>query len=81
MSLVTGAQLRAARAMVRLEQEKLAVLAGISANTIRNLEGNEGPLNARMGTVRALQQALETAGVEFLPDEGVRRRREAVATP
>jgi hypothetical protein len=29
-----------------------------------------------METVRRLQQALEAAGVEFLSNEGVRRRRE-----
>jgi transcriptional regulator with XRE-family HTH domain len=83
MLLVTGAQLRAARALVRMEQEKLAASAGISAATIRNLENSEGPLNARTGTLRALQHALEEAGVVFLGDDdggpGVRLRTPTAA--
>jgi transcriptional regulator with XRE-family HTH domain len=78
MLLVTGAQLRAARALVRMEQEKLAEAAGVSAVTIRKLENSEGQLEGRLSTIRALQQALEQAGVEFIPGDdrgpGVRLR-------
>jgi transcriptional regulator with XRE-family HTH domain len=69
MALVAGAQLRAARALLRLEQEELAKAAGISANTIRKLENSEGRLEGRLSTIRALQHALEQAGIEF-QDEG-----------
>ena len=70
MALVTGAQLRAARALLRMEQEKLAEAAGISAATIRKLENSEGQLDGRLSTIRALQHALEEAGVEFIPGNG-----------
>ena len=76
MSLVTGEQLRAARAMLRLEQETLAEAAGVSADTIRRMEGFNGPIGARTGTLRQLQRVLETAGVEFTPDGGVRPREQ-----
>jgi predicted transcriptional regulator len=69
MSLVTGAQLRAARAMLRMEQETLAQAAGVSANTIRRMEGFDGPIGARTDTMRRLQRVLEEAGIEF-QDEG-----------
>jgi predicted transcriptional regulator len=69
MPLVTGAQLRAARAMLRMEQETLAQAAGVSANTIRRMEGFDGPIGARTDTMRRLQRALEEAGIEF-QDEG-----------
>ena len=65
MSLVTGEQLRAARAMLRMEQEPLAEVAGISVATIRRMEGFNGPIGARTDTLRRLQRALETAGVRF----------------
>jgi predicted transcriptional regulator len=69
MPLVTGAQLRAARAMLRMEQETLAQAAGVSANTIRRMEGFDGPIGARTDTMRRLQRVLEDAGIEF-QDEG-----------
>src|SRR4051812_33372473 len=77
--LVTGSQLRAARALVRMEQERLAEVAGISGNTIRRLESQDGLLDARASTLRALQRALEDAGVEFQDDgrPGVRIREPA----
>ena len=75
MSLVSGAQLRAARALVRLDQTKLAELANVSPVTVGKLEGSDGPLNARTGPLRALQKALEAAGVEFIPG-GARLREQ-----
>ena len=81
MSLVTGEQLRAARAMLRMEQEPLAQRARVSANTIRRMEGFDGPIGARTDTIRRLQQVLEEAGVEFLDGDrpGVRMRTPTAA--
>ena len=70
MALVTGVQLRAARALLRMDQEPLAAASGISAATIRKLENSEGRLDGRLSTIRALQHALEEAGVEFIPGNG-----------
>jgi hypothetical protein len=45
----------------------LASLAGVNIKTIRNLEGSKGdPIKGHNPTVVAVQQALETAGIEFL---------------
>jgi transcriptional regulator with XRE-family HTH domain len=79
MVLTTGAQLRAARALVRMEQAQLAEAAGVSVETVRRLERFDGRFNATMNTVRDLTGALETAGVEFKPDGSVRRREAADA--
>src|SRR5918997_1154392 len=80
MSLVTGEQLRAARAMLRMEQESLAERAGVSVATIRRMEGFDGPIGARTDTLRRLQHTLEAAGVEFLDgaQPGATRRLEAL---
>ncbi|WP_114966802.1 helix-turn-helix transcriptional regulator [Alkalilacustris brevis] len=68
---MTGNQLRAARALAGLDQSHLAESAGVSVNTIRNLEGaGAGLVKSRMDTVHKLVAALEAAGVVFLPENG-----------
>jgi DNA-binding XRE family transcriptional regulator len=67
MMLTTGFQLAAARALLGMDQNQLAGLAGISANTVRNMEAaGAGPIAGRSVTVQSVQRALEQAGVEFL---------------
>lgn len=81
--MLTGEQLRAARAMLKMEQGELAELSGVSIETIKRLERLEGPISANSMTLDALQKTLERDGVVFLPGEddlpGVRPRREPPA--
>ena len=65
-------QLRAA--VLRIEQEDLARRAAVSVATIRRLELPEGEGRVASATLRAVQQALEQAGAEFII-QGVRRRQ------
>jgi len=62
---MTAAQLRAARALIRMEQVQLAEKAGISLASVKRFEAMDGEIQARAGTVEALRRALEEAGVEF----------------
>lgn len=65
--LTTGNQLRAARALAGLTQVELAERAKLNPNTIRDMEARgEAVLRSSLETVRAVQLALEAAGVEFL---------------
>ena len=65
--LSTGNQLRAARGLVAMDQVTLAERSKVSANTIRSMEGKgANTLTSGLDTVRAVQAALEAAGVEFL---------------
>lgn len=73
--MITAEQLRAARSMVRMEQADLAGRVGISAATIKRMEGGSGPVRGSYENVAAIQRELEAAGVEFLPDNGLRLRR------
>jgi len=75
---VTPEQIRAARALLRLEQAELAQRAHVSVVTIRRLEGTEGRGRVTPVTLEGVRLALEQAGAEFIPD-GVRRRRPARA--
>ena len=76
--LITPEQIRAARALLRLDQAALARDAGISVITLRRLEDRHGLSKVAPATVDAVRQTLEKAGAEFI-DRGVRRRAPAQA--
>ena len=65
MALTMAHQLRAARSMLRWEQEQLASAAGVAVGTIKRIEASDGSIPARFETVRKIQQALEQAGAIF----------------
>lgn len=71
MSLTTGNQLRAARALIGLEQQDLASAASVAVNTIRRIEAaGANPAPARLDTLKRLEDALREAGVDFIPENG-----------
>jgi transcriptional regulator with XRE-family HTH domain len=80
---VTGEQLRAARAMLRVEQVDLARLANVSVDTIKRLERTIGPVSANIVTIYAVMEVLGMAGVEFIAENGggpgVRLRKGALS--
>jgi transcriptional regulator with XRE-family HTH domain len=63
--MLTSEQIRAARAMLRIEQRELADKSGVSLETIKRIERTPGPISAYTGTVDKLRRALESAGIEF----------------
>jgi len=70
VNVLTGEQIRAARALARLEQTDLAGKASVSVETIKRLEGMRGTVSAQMATVLAIKRALEAAGVIFIDENG-----------
>ena len=64
---MTSEQCRMARAALSLGVRDLATAANVSTNTVTRLERGES-LYPR--TVDAIRTALETAGVEFIPENG-----------
>jgi hypothetical protein len=77
--LITPEQIRAARALLRLDQTRLAHDAGISVITLRRLEGDGGLAKVAPATVDAVRLVLEKAGAEFI-ERGVRRGARAPET-
>jgi transcriptional regulator with XRE-family HTH domain len=67
--VVTNEQLRAARALLGWSQTELALKAGLSVPTIKRLEGAFGPHVSDEARAR-VQKAMETAGVEFIEENG-----------
>lgn len=74
--MITSEQVRAARAMLRLEQEELAKKANLSLKTIKRLEANSGQVNN--SSAFAIKRALELCGIEFIDRDGFRGRSEGV---
>ncbi len=70
--MATSEQIKAARALLRMEQDELARRAGVSVTTIRRLEAANGEYAVAEETAEGVQNALREAGVEFIHD-GVRR--------
>jgi predicted transcriptional regulator len=71
--LITPEQVRAARALLRLDQAALAHDAGISVITLRRLEDQHGLSKVAPATVDVVRRVLEKAGAEFI-ERGVRQR-------
>jgi transcriptional regulator with XRE-family HTH domain len=71
--MISSEQIRAARALLRIEQDELARRARVSATTIRRIEAVGGIGQVSEITVGNVQHVLEEAGAEFI-DDGVRRR-------
>ncbi len=72
--MIKPEQIRAARALLRLEQQDLAQRAHVSVATVRRLEAENRVAGIAPDTLITVQRALEAAGAEFIRD-GVRRRR------
>ena len=68
--MLTSEQIRAARAILRMEQRQLAERAGVSLETIKRIERTPGPVSAHSMTLENVQKALEKTGVVFVPENG-----------
>lgn len=67
--MIDASQIRAARAMLRIEQTELAKAAGVSVETIKRMEKATGVPRVQKDTLRTVKRALERAGIIFLDDD------------
>ncbi|HEX2726355.1 MAG TPA: PAS domain-containing protein [Beijerinckiaceae bacterium] len=63
--LITGAQIRAARGLLRWSEEDLSKAARVSRSTVRRAEEVDDLPSARFENLQAIRAALEEAGVEL----------------
>jgi transcriptional regulator with XRE-family HTH domain len=83
--MITAAQLRAARALVGIDQRTLANRSGLSVPTIQRMEASEGVVRGNVDSLMKLIAALEESGVELIGEDaqslaggrGVRLRKKA----
>ena len=66
--MITAAQLRAARALLGIDQRQLAEQAGVSLPTIQRMEASEGNVRGVVDTLTKVIEALDRAGVELIGD-------------
>jgi transcriptional regulator with XRE-family HTH domain len=66
--MITSSQCRAARGLLDWTQQELADTARIGVATVRLFEGDVG--ESRQATLAMLRQAFESAGVEFIDENG-----------
>jgi transcriptional regulator with XRE-family HTH domain len=86
--MITANQLRAARALLNIDQREMAELADLSVPTIQRMEASDGVIRANVDSLMKLVSALDNAGIELINpgvpsqtgDRGV-RLREHVAKP
>jgi ribosome-binding protein aMBF1 (putative translation factor) len=64
--MLTGAQIRAGRALVGWSAATLAERAGLSYPTVQRAESTDAVPNMKTPNLLAIQRALEEAGVVFL---------------
>jgi len=67
--MITAAQLRAARALLGLDQRRLAEIAGVSLPTIQRMEASQGNVRGVVATLTKIVEALDVAGVELIGNE------------
>ena len=79
VNMITGIQIRAARAALNWSASKLSEISGVSQPTIQRFEQSDGVPPSRSSTLIEIQKTLESAGIEFIgtPEEGpgIRLRR------
>jgi len=66
--MITAAQLRAARALLGVDQRQLADLTGLSVPTIQRMEASDGVIRGNVDSLMKLIAGLETAGIELIRD-------------
>jgi len=69
--MMTAAQLRAARALLGIDQKALAELAGVSVPTIQRMEASPGNVRGVVESLTKIVEALDQAGVELIGEGAV----------
>ena len=66
--MISGAQIRAARALLGLSGTELSELAEVGWSTVQRFESSEQVPSSKAGTLERIQAVLEARGIVFLGD-------------
>ena len=67
--MITSFQMRAARALLGIDQKTLAELAGVSLPTIQRMEASTGNVRGVVETLMKVVEAFDRAGVELIGEQ------------
>jgi transcriptional regulator with XRE-family HTH domain len=66
--MITAAQMRAARALLGIDQRQLAARSGLSLPTIQRMEASEGVVRGNVDSLMKLVDALKANGIELIAE-------------
>jgi transcriptional regulator with XRE-family HTH domain len=69
--MITAQQLRAARALLGIDQRQLAELSNLSVPTIQRMEASDGVIRGNVDSLMKLVSALDSAGIELIGEGAV----------
>jgi transcriptional regulator with XRE-family HTH domain len=69
--MITSAQLRAARALLGIDQRQLAELCVLSVPTIQRMEASDGVIRGNVDSLMKLIGALDRAGIELIGNNAI----------
>lgn len=64
--MINCSQMRAARAMLGIDQKELAAISGVSLPTIQRMERSRGPVRGNIDTLVKIVKALDARGIELI---------------
>lgn len=67
--MITSSQMRAARALLGIDQRRLAELSGLSLPTIQRMEASESTIRANVDSLMKLVAALDAAGILLIGED------------
>ncbi|MBN9074236.1 MAG: helix-turn-helix transcriptional regulator [Rhizobiales bacterium] len=67
--MITAAQMRAARALLGIDQRALADMAGLSVPTIQRMESSGGNVRGVVDSLIKVVEALDRAGIELIGED------------
>ena len=66
--MITATQMRAARALLDIDQRELAKRSGLSLPTIQRMEASDGVVRGNVDSLMKLVDALTAGGIELIGD-------------
>ena len=69
--MITAGQMRAARALLGIDQRELAASSGLSLPTIQRMEASDGVVRGNVDSLMKLIEALNRAGIELINEGAV----------
>ncbi len=73
--MITSHQMRAARALLGIDQKQLAALSGVSLPTIQRMEASDGNVRGVVSSLTKIVEALDAAGIELIGNEQISQAR------
>ena len=67
--MITAAQMRAARALLGIDQRTLGNLTGVSLPTVQRMEASGGIVRANVDTLVKVVEGLRRAGIELISED------------